>query len=87
MNNLSPVILNLKHVGLSDEQFYQLCQANETWQLEQTAKGELLIMPPVGGVSGNRESDLITDLNLWNRQTQLGKVFSENGALRRKNSK
>jgi len=44
-------------------------------------------MPPVGGVSGNRESDLITDLNLWNRQTQLGKVFSENGALRRKNSK
>jgi hypothetical protein len=39
MNSFSPVILKLKHVGLSDEQFYQLCQANETWQLEQTAKG------------------------------------------------
>lgn len=62
MLTYSPVILNLKNVGLSDEQFYQLCQANQTWQLEQTAKGELVIMPPVGGVSGNREADLITDL-------------------------
>lgn len=82
MLTYSPVILNLKNVGLSDEQFYQLCQANQTWQLEQTAKGELVIMPPVGGVSGNREADLITDLNLWNRQTQRGRVFSSSTIFR-----
>jgi Uma2 family endonuclease len=33
-------------------------------------------MPPVGGLSGNRESNLIGELWLWNRQTKLGKVFS-----------
>ena len=33
-------------------------------------------MPPVGGESGQREADLITDLNLWNRQSKLGVVFS-----------
>lgn len=71
-----PVILNIKNVNLSDEQFYQLCQINENWQLEQTAKGELLIMPPVGAISGNRESDLNGLVWLWNRQTKLGKVFS-----------
>ncbi|MGK7898399.1 MAG: Uma2 family endonuclease [Xenococcus sp. (in: cyanobacteria)] len=71
-----PVILNLKNVGLSDEQFYQLCQTNENWQLEETAKGELLIMPPVGGISGNRESEFNADVVIWNRQTKLGKVFS-----------
>ncbi len=71
-----PVILNLKNVGLSDEQFYQLCQINENWKLEQTAKGELLIMPAVGAISGNRESDLNADVVIWNRQTKLGKVFS-----------
>ena len=71
-----PVILNLKNVGLSDEQFYQLCQTNENWQLEETAKGELLIMPPVGAISGNRESEFNADVVIWNRQTQLGKVFS-----------
>ncbi|MGB5714335.1 MAG: Uma2 family endonuclease [Waterburya sp.] len=71
-----PVILNLKKVGLSDEQFYQLCQTNENWRLEQTAQGELLIMPPVGAISGNRESEFNADVVIWNRQTQLGKVFS-----------
>ena len=71
-----PIILNVKTVGLSDEQFYQLCQINENWQLEETAKGKLLIMPPVGAISGNRESELNGYVWLWNRQTKLGKVFS-----------
>ena len=62
-----PIILNVKTVGLSDEQFYQLCQINENWQLEETAQGELLIMPPVGAISGNRESDLNGYVWLWNR--------------------
>ncbi len=70
------VILNLKKVGLSDEQFYQLCQTNEYYRLEQTAQGELLIMPPVGAISGNRESEFNADVVIWNRQSQLGKVFS-----------
>ncbi|MDB9516995.1 Uma2 family endonuclease [Roseofilum reptotaenium CS-1145] len=71
-----PITLNLKAVHLSDEQFYQLCQTNAQYQLEQTAQGELVIMPPVGAISGNRESDLNADVVIWNRQTKLGKVFS-----------
>jgi Uma2 family endonuclease len=39
-------------------------------------------MSPVGGISGNREADLITDLNLWNRQTHLGRVFSSSTIFR-----
>jgi Uma2 family endonuclease len=62
-------------VGLTDEQFYQLCIANEPWQLELTQAGELIIMPPTGGESGIRNSEITTDLNLWNRKTKLGKVF------------
>ncbi|MGK7874700.1 MAG: Uma2 family endonuclease [Xenococcaceae cyanobacterium] len=70
------VVLSLDTVGLTDEQFYRLTQMNRDWQFERTDKGELVIMSPVGGLSGSREADLITDLNLWNRQTGLGKVFS-----------
>ncbi|HEY9832688.1 MAG TPA: Uma2 family endonuclease, partial [Stenomitos sp.] len=43
---------------------------------ERTAKGELVIMTPVGGESGNREADLMIDLGIWNRQTGLGLTFS-----------
>ncbi|MCC5645108.1 Uma2 family endonuclease [Nostoc sp. CHAB 5824] len=72
----SPLTLNLDTVHLTDEQFYQLCQKNRELQFERTAKGELMIMPPVGGESGNREADLIIDLGIWNRQTGLGYTFS-----------
>ncbi|MFM6153312.1 MAG: Uma2 family endonuclease, partial [Sphaerospermopsis kisseleviana] len=57
-------------------QFYQLCQKNSDLKFERTAKGDLIIMPPVGGESGNREADMIADLVFWNRQTKLGYTFS-----------
>ena len=76
MITVEPIILNLKSVNLSDEQFYQLCHNNDDWRIEQNAEGELIIMPPIGAISGNRESDLNGFVWLWNRQTKLGKVFS-----------
>jgi Uma2 family endonuclease len=72
----SPLCLDFSTVKLTDEQFYQLCIKNSDRKLELTAQGVLIVMAPVGGESGNREADLITDLNNWNRRTQLGKVFS-----------
>ena len=74
---MNTVVLNLDPIThLTDEEFYQLCLANQNLSLEMNAAGELIIVPPVGGESGNREADLITDLNIWNRQAKLGKVFS-----------
>ncbi|MGB3760294.1 MAG: Uma2 family endonuclease [Rivularia sp. (in: cyanobacteria)] len=74
---MNTVVLNLEPIiRLSDEQFYQLCVVNRDLSLELNATGELIIVPPVGGESGNQEADLITDLNIWNRQTGLGTVFS-----------
>ncbi len=72
----SPLTLNLDTVYLTDEQFYQLCQNNRELNFERTSKGDLIIMPPVGGESGNREAELIIDLGIWNRQTRLGYTFS-----------
>lgn len=75
-------VLNLNTVNLTDEQFYRLCLANPDRQLELSATGELIIMPPVGGISGNREANLITEVSLWNRQTNLGYVFSSSTIFR-----
>ena len=72
----SPLTLNLDTVHLTDEQFYQLCQNNRDLNFERTARGELIVMPPVGGDSGNREADLIIDFAIWNRPTNLGYTFS-----------
>lgn len=77
-----PLTVDLRHVHLTDEQFYQLCINNPDLVLERSATGVLIVMPPVGGESGNREMELGTDLNLWNRQTGLGKVFSSSTIFR-----
>ncbi|MEM9946407.1 MAG: Uma2 family endonuclease [Cyanobacteria bacterium P01_D01_bin.36] len=71
-----PIELDIKTVALSDEQFYQFCISNPDVRAELTAEGSLILMPPVGGYSGNQEFELGLDLGLWNRKTQLGKVFS-----------
>ncbi|MEH2206850.1 MAG: Uma2 family endonuclease [Nostoc sp.] len=74
---MNTIVLNLEPIAhLTDEQFYQLCIANRDVSLEMNASGELIIVPPVGGESGNQEAGLIADLEIWNRQAKLGKVFS-----------
>ncbi|MGB3296399.1 MAG: Uma2 family endonuclease [Phormidesmis sp.] len=72
----SPITLDLKTVHLTDEQFYQLCVTNPEIQVERTAQGDLVLMAPVGGHSGNEEIELGADLVIWNRKAKLGKVFS-----------
>ncbi len=73
---MTPLILNNPETApITDEQFYQICIANRELKLERTAKGDLIIMPPTGGGTGKRNSDINLDLGLWNRQTQLGVVF------------
>jgi Uma2 family endonuclease len=62
--------------------FYQLSVANEEWRLELTAEGELIIMSPVGGETSIRNANINLDLNLWNRQTRLGKVFDSSTVFR-----
>lgn len=80
---MTAITLNLDSViHLTDEQFYQLCQANRDVRFERSAKGHLIVMPPTGGETGRRNADLTTDLNLWNRQTNLGVVFDSSSGFK-----
>jgi Uma2 family endonuclease len=75
---MTAIVLNLEPLTqkLTHEQFYELCMANKEVAMERSPEGELIIVSPVGGESGEREANLIADLIFWNRGTQLGKVFS-----------
>ncbi|GAB4297142.1 MAG: Uma2 family endonuclease [Oscillatoriaceae cyanobacterium] len=73
---MNALILTIPPIAqLTDEQFYQLCQANRDVKFERGTTGELIIMPPTGGGTGKRNSDINLELALWNRQTQLGIAF------------
>ncbi len=69
-------------VKLTEDQFYQLCQNNPDLKFERNAQGDLMIMPPTGGETGRRNSDLLGDLIIWNRQANLGYVFDSSTCFR-----
>ncbi|KAM3091788.1 Uma2 family endonuclease [Phormidesmis sp. 146-12] len=73
---MTVLTLNLDAIHLTDDQFFELCQHNQDLRLERNCKGELIIMAPVGAEGGSQEADYIGDLIIWNRQTNLGRVFS-----------
>jgi Uma2 family endonuclease len=81
---MSVIALNIPPrltLTVTREQFVELAQANQDLQLERTATGELIVMPPTGSITGNRNSDIIGQLWLWNRQTKLGKTFDSSAGF------
>ncbi|MBD2385779.1 Uma2 family endonuclease [Cylindrospermum sp. FACHB-282] len=73
---MTALILNLHpSIELTDEQFLQLCQHNRDLRLERTAEGELIIMPPTGWETGNRNSRLTQRLGNWTDADGTGLAF------------
>ena len=62
-------------IDLTDEQFFELCQKNRDYRFERTAKGELIIMPPTGSDTGNRNGRITQRLFNWADTNELGIAF------------
>lgn len=73
---MTAITLDLRPVvDLTSEQFYKLCQANPDIKLELDSKGKLIVVPPTGGETGDRNSEINYQLRAWNKQTKMGKCF------------
>ena len=73
-------------IDLTDEQFFKLCQANQNLRFERNSTGEIVIMPPVGGESSNRNAGLTAQLWVWNQKNNLGIVFDSSGGFKLSNN-
>ena len=60
---------------MTAEQFFTLCRTNPDVKFERSATGELIIMSPTGGETGNRNFEIGADFAIWNRKAKLGKLF------------
>lgn len=86
---MNEVTLNFRSIKLSDRQFYQLCADNRDLRFERSKDGDLVIMSPTGGETGNRNIEIAYQLQAWSRQNQSGVAFDSstgfilpNGATR-----
>ena len=50
---------------LSDQEFFDFCQANPELRIERTSEGDLIIMSPTGGNTGRRNFNLTYQFGLW----------------------
>ncbi|MBW4538197.1 MAG: Uma2 family endonuclease [Myxacorys chilensis ATA2-1-KO14] len=62
-------------IELTDDQFFQLCCNHPDIKFERSAGRELIIVPPTGGETGNRNFEIATEFGIWNRQYKLGVCF------------
>lgn len=74
--SMTALTLNLDSiVRLTHDQFYRLCQENRDVRLALTATGALIVMPPTGWESGNRNIRLAARLQNWAEADATGMAF------------
>ena len=68
---------------VTQEQFEALAAANRDLKLERTSKGELIVNPPTGGESGQRNFNITGQLARWCEEHEdLGEGFGSSTGFR-----
>lgn len=76
-NYFLPIVLNFQDVleKMNDDEFENFCHHNPDLQIELTKEGELVIMPPTGGKTGNRNFSLSVVFGNWSEKDGTGLSF------------
>ena len=69
-------------LSVTPEQFEALAVTNRDLRLERSANGELIVVPPTGGESSQRNFSLTTQLGIWfEANEKLGEGFDSSGGF------
>jgi Uma2 family endonuclease len=66
---------------MTSEEFWEFCSQNRKLNAELTKEGEVIIMPPTGWETSDRNSELNLQLRLWAKKDKQGKVADSNGGF------
>ena len=78
-----PVVLRTSPaLEMDEEQFFEFCQQNKDLRIERTAGGDLEIMPPTGGETGNRNFKIALQLGVWMESDSTGVAFDSSTGFR-----
>nr|WP_199300725.1 Uma2 family endonuclease [Trichocoleus sp. FACHB-90] len=67
---------------MTDDDFFEFCQVNRGLRIERNKFGELVIMPPTGSETGNREGNIFGQLWVWSEQDGTGITFSPSAGFK-----
>ncbi len=68
--------------GLSEEDFFRLCQDNPHLRLERAANQDIIIMPPAHPDASESGTEISGQLWQWNRQQRTGHAYESSAGFR-----
>jgi len=66
-------------IKMTDDQFFDFCQANRDVRIERNSKGEIIVMPPTGWETSDKNAEIIMQLRIWAKQDGRGKSTDSSG--------
>ena len=60
-------ILNFSRFNMDDDTFFEFCQDNKHLRIERNPDRTIIIMPPTGTLTGEKNSEISADLTIWKR--------------------
>ena len=73
-------------IEMTDDEFFAFCQLNRDLRFERTAEGDIIVMPPTGAATGNRNADITRQLGNWAKRDGTGAVFDSSTGFKLPNS-
>jgi Uma2 family endonuclease len=70
-----PLSLKINTKAWTADEYYDFCQKHKDLQIETNKDGDLIIMPPTGGETGDRNSEINYQLRGWAKKNKKGKSF------------
>ncbi|MEK6482540.1 Uma2 family endonuclease [Catalinimonas sp. 4WD22] len=72
---LDKIVLKGKEMQMSDDEFFNFCQANPDLNIERNAKREIIIMSPTNSSTGSVNVKIAYQLEAWNEKHGSGISF------------
>ncbi len=74
-----------EHRKMTAAEFWNFCARNRKLRAELTRDGDVIIMPPTGFETSDRNVEIVMQLAIWAKTDKSGKVTESNGGFILKN--
>ena len=74
-DQIFPISLKINTKEWTDDEYLNFCRKHQDLRIETNKDGDLIIMPPTGAETGDRNAELTTQLRNWAKKNGKGKTF------------
>lgn len=64
-----------RQMKFTDDEFWEFCRQNDEMRIEMTKEGDVIIMPPTGSETGDRNAEITMQLRFWAKKAKTGKTY------------